>query len=110
MGMKKIFAGVVLGVMLPVVAFAAPTGWKSASECVQGDNKIYDASNGVVTGCIEAVVWQKALAAAASLDDYSKLGQYIFQSGSTKLGSNHVLYECPWWFGPFSCILPEFAR
>jgi hypothetical protein len=108
--MKTIIAGFALaGLFAPLVSLAAPTGWKPASDCVvPPDHGIWDDTNTYLTGCITDEAWQAA--AAASNEDQSKLGAFIFPSGTAKVGSNGVTYVCPWWFGIFSCILPTEAR
>lgn len=107
--MKKLLVTLSLaGILVPSLAFAAPTGWKAAADCqVPPDHGVYDDYN-KLSGCITEQAW--AAAAFVSNDDQSKLRAFIFPSSTTKLGSNGVLYTCPWYFGFIDCILPPAAR
>ena len=109
---KTLFLFAAVALLLPSAAFAAPTGWKPAAECVvPPDHGIWNVTNTAITGCITSSAWDAAQAAqAANFGDQSKLVAFFFPSGTVRTGSNGVSYTCPWWFGFISCILPEVAR
>lgn len=93
--MKKFIFALVLTLIVPTAAFAAPKGWKDAAQCVvPPDHAVWNSDNTKIIGCITDDAWQAAMQEAASRNN---MHLPVIAPGASVTDEEGVVYAhvCP---------------
>jgi hypothetical protein len=94
--MKTFAFALVLTLVFPISALAAPVGWKDASSCViPPDHGVWSADGSTLVGCITDEAWQAAAQAAAARSDANLP---IAAAGSIITDEMGIEYQCPYFY------------